>query len=154
MLDTTSFEGVPNSVVFFGVERLLVVNCRNPHFDFPWHLCSINHSVRHQMIRCLICASKPCLIFRLNLITSGIQSAVQYCRKQFVQRKQRADRAVVSNIFNDTFLCITFSLILYHSSSVHSFCFITSLKICITISFVSSSHVLMSSVTVSCFAFF
>ena len=32
------------------------------------------------------------------------------CRAQFVQRKQRADRAVVSNIFNVSFLCLTFIL--------------------------------------------
>ena len=66
-----------------------------------------NHSVRRQMIHCLICASEPCLIFCLDLIKSGIKSAVQYCRKQVVQRKQRADRAIVYNIFNVTFFCVS-----------------------------------------------
>ena len=68
----------------------------------------LNHSVRRQMIHCLICAPGPCLTFRLDLIKSWIKSAVQYYRKQFVQHKQRADREIVSNIFNVTFFVYHF----------------------------------------------
>ena len=42
------------------------------------------------------------------------------------------------------FLCITFIFTLFHSSSVKLFLFMISLKICLTISLVSSSHALMS----------
>ena len=51
-----------------------------------------------------------------------------------------------------------FFLVLCHASGVHSLCLKPSLKICLTISFVSSSHALMSSVLIpllsAYFAFF
>ena len=43
------------------------------------------------------------------------------------------------------FLCITFILTFFHASGVNSFCFMISLKICLTISVVSRPHALMSS---------
>ena len=52
------------------------------------------------MVCCLARASEPRLIFRLDLVKSGSSSAVQNCRKQFVQRMRRTDRAVVSNILH------------------------------------------------------
>ena len=117
-------------------------------FDSPLMASLFNHSVRHQMIHSLICASGPCLIFCLDLIKSGIKSAVQYCRKQFVQHKQRADRATVSNIFNVTFFVYHFYSFSLPRFWCAFFCFITSSKICLTISFVSSAHALMCSALV------
>ena len=96
------------------------------------------------MVCCLVRASESRLLFRLDLIKSWIQSAVQYCREQFVQRGQRTDRAVVSNIFHFSFF-VTFIVSFRQASGVNSFCFTIPLKICLTTSIVSSSHALMSS---------
>ena len=51
------------------------------------------------MIHRLVRASEPSLIFGLSLIKCGIKSVVQDSRKQFVQRWQSTDRAIVSDIF-------------------------------------------------------
>ena len=108
MFDTARFEGVPKLFVSDVVERLHEVDCCSPHFDSPLVTSLINHPVRRQMVCCLVRASEPRLIFCLELVESGILSAVQYRRKQFVQRRQRTDRAVVSDIFNVTYFVYHF----------------------------------------------
>ena len=101
-----------------------IVNCSNPHFDSPPMAFLVNHSVCRQMIRCLVRASEPCLISSMELVKSGLKSAFHCWREQFVQRRQRADRAIVSNIFNITnFVCHCFSY--FFPCGENSFCFIT-----------------------------
>ena len=78
-----------------------------------------NQSVCRQMTQCLGGASEPCVIFNLELVKSRVKSAIHYCRKQLLQRKQRTYRAITSNIFNITVLCIAFILFTFHASGVH-----------------------------------
>ena len=116
-----------------------------PHFDTPLMAFLFNHSVRRKVVRCLVWASESGLIFSLFLIKSWIQSSVQNRREQFVQRRQWAYRAVVPTFSTSPFLCNTFIFTFFQASGVISFCLMISLKICLTISFVSSSQALMSS---------
>ena len=98
------------------------------------------------MVCCLVRVSESRLIFRLYLVESWIQSAVQSCREHFVQRWQRADPGGSFLTFSTSpCLCITFILTFFHASGVNSFCFLISLKFCLTISLVSSSLALVSS---------
>ena len=122
MFDTATFEGVPNWVVCGGVERLHEVHCSNPHFDSPLMASLFNHSVRRQMIHRLMCTSEPCLINYLDLIKSGVKSPVQFCRKQFVQRKQRADRAIVFTIFIVTYFCVSLLFLFFAMLLVYILC--------------------------------
>ena len=106
-----------------------------------WHCCS-SHPVRRKVVRCLVWAFESSLCFSLFLVESWIQSSVQNRRKQFVQRKQWTYRAVVTYIFHVTFLVQYFY---FHFLPSFKSCLMMSLKICLTISFVSSSQALMFS---------
>ena len=103
VFDTAGFECFPNSSVC-GVGCLREIDCCCPHFDTPLVTLLLNHSVRRKVVSCLVWASESCLIFRLFLVKLWIQSSVQFCREQFVQRWQWAFRAVASNIFHISFL--------------------------------------------------
>ena len=99
LIDTTCFECIPYRVVVDGVERLHEVSCRIPHLESPPMAILFNHSVSRKMVHRLVGAPEPSLIFGLSLITSGIKSAVQDRRKQFVLRWQSTNRAIVSDVF-------------------------------------------------------
>ena len=107
MFDVARFEGVPNRFVGDRVERLREVDCCDPHFDSPLVAFLINHCVRRKMVCCLVRASESRRIFCLDLVKSWVQSAVQYCREQFVQRWQGAYRVVVSSIFHVSFFYVS-----------------------------------------------
>ena len=115
VFDTAGLECFPNWFVCNGVECLREVDSCCPHFDSPLVAFLLNHSVRRKVVCCLVWAFESSLVFRLNLVESWIYSSVQYCREQFVQRWQWADRA-------SHFFCITFIVTYFHASSVNSFC--------------------------------
>ena len=97
------------------------------------------------MIHCLICASEPTLNFCFDLIKSGINQLYSIVVNSLCSaRKEQIGRQFPTSS-TSPFWCTTFVLNLRHVYGVHSFCFITSLQICLTISFVSSPHALMSS---------
>ena len=111
MFDNPGLESVPYRVVVDGVERLHRVNRRNPHFDSPLMEFSVQSSGLSQSDLSLGKNARTLHDLRVGFDRAWDKSklVVQDSRKQFVQRWQSTNRAIISDVFFVPFFVDNFS---------------------------------------------
>ena len=124
------------------VKSIVAVHILIPH---SWHFCSIIlYVAKWSVVWCELLNpawSSACSwssVVGYNLLYIVVEKSLyNACNEQFGR--------YLPTFSTSPFLWITFMFTFFHASDVNSFCFMISLKICLTISLVSSSHALMSS---------